>query len=50
MCVTPSLRLLRGRLPVAWWRERGEDDDAVVGRLTEGARFLACPNAAVCGA
>ena len=50
MCVTPGSRLLRGRLPVAWWREHGEDDDAVAERLAKGARLLACPDAAACGA
>jgi len=50
MCVTLGLRLLRGRLPVAWWRERGEDDDAIAGRLIEGARLSACPDAAACDA
>ena len=42
MCVTPGPHLLRGRLPVAWWRERGEDDDAVAGQLTEGKKTLLC--------
>ena len=50
MCMTPGPRLLRGRLPVVWWRERGEDDDTVAGWLTEGARLSACPDAAACGA
>ena len=50
MCMTPGPRLLHGRLPITWWRERGEDDNAVAGWLTEGARLSACPDAAACGA
>ena len=50
MCVTLGPHLLCGWLSVTWWREHGEDDDAVAGRLIEGARLLACPDAAACGA
>ena len=46
MCMTLGPCLLRGRLLVAWWREHGEDNDAVAGRLTEGAHLSACPEAA----
>ena len=31
-------------------RKHGEDDNAVAGWLTEGARLSACPDAAACGA
>jgi hypothetical protein len=48
--VTLGPRQLHDRLPIAWWRERGEDDDAVARRLTKGAHLSACPDAAACGA